>query len=82
LPRSVTQLATKIDQIMLSSAEVAKAPFAPISIIGSVLADEAMTLFKSRGSMIAIHATMVALVAVAALFASLVTLRQPDHCSE
>jgi hypothetical protein len=68
---------------MLSSAEVAaKAPFAPISIIGSVLADEAMTLFKSRGSMIAIHATMVALVAVAALFASLVTLRQPDHCSE
>jgi hypothetical protein len=30
---SVTQLATKIDQIMLSSAEVAaRAPFAPISI--------------------------------------------------
>jgi len=44
---SVTQLATKIDQIMLSSAEVAaKAPFAPISIIGGMLADEAMTLFK------------------------------------
>jgi len=44
---SVTQLATKIDQIMLSSAEVAaKAPFAPISITGGVLADEAMALFK------------------------------------
>jgi tRNA(adenine34) deaminase len=44
---SVTQLATKIDQIMLSSAEVsAKASFAPISITGGVLADEAMALFK------------------------------------
>jgi len=44
---SVTQLATKIDQIMLSSAEVAaKATFAPISITGGVLADEAMALFK------------------------------------
>jgi tRNA(Arg) A34 adenosine deaminase TadA len=44
---SVTQLATKIDQIMLSSAEVAaKALFAPISITGGVLADEAMALFK------------------------------------
>ena len=43
---SVTQLATKIDQIMLSSAEVAaKAQFAPISITGGVLADEAMALF-------------------------------------
>jgi tRNA(Arg) A34 adenosine deaminase TadA len=43
---SVTQLATKIDQIMLSSADVAaKAPFAPISITGGVLADEAMRLF-------------------------------------
>ena len=43
---SVTQLATKIDQIMLSSAEVAaKAKFAPISITGGVLADEAMKLF-------------------------------------
>ena len=43
---SVTQLATKIDQITLSSAEVAaKAPFAPISITGGVLADEAMALF-------------------------------------
>jgi tRNA(adenine34) deaminase len=44
---SVTQLATKINQIMLSSADVAaKAPFAPISITGGVLADEAMQLFK------------------------------------
>lgn len=43
---SVTQLASKIDQIMLSSADVAaKAPFAPISITGGVLADEAMKLF-------------------------------------
>jgi hypothetical protein len=42
----VTLLATKIDQIMLSSAAVAaKAPFAPISITGGVLADEAMRLF-------------------------------------
>ena len=44
---SLTQLATKINQIMLSSAEVAaRAPFAPISITGGVLADEAMALFK------------------------------------
>jgi tRNA(adenine34) deaminase len=43
---SVAQLAGKIDQIMISSAEIAaKAPFAPISITGGVLADEAMTLF-------------------------------------
>src|SRR6516225_5350205 len=43
---SVTQLATKIDQIMLSSAEVAaKASYAPISITGGVLADDAMALF-------------------------------------
>src|SRR5258708_4989190 len=43
---SVAQLATKIDQIMLSSAEhAAKAPFAPISITGGVLADEAVALF-------------------------------------
>jgi tRNA(adenine34) deaminase len=44
---SVVQLATKINQIMLSSAEVAaQAPFAPISITGGVLADEAMQLFR------------------------------------
>jgi len=43
---SVAQLATKIDQIMLSSADVAAtALFAPISITGGVLADEAMALF-------------------------------------
>jgi tRNA(adenine34) deaminase len=43
---SVTQLATKIDQIMITSAELAaRAPFAPISITGGVLADEAMALF-------------------------------------
>jgi len=44
---SVTQLAAKIDQIMLSSADIAaKARFAPIAITGGVLADEAMALFK------------------------------------
>ena len=44
---SVTQLASKIDQIMLSSEEVAaSAKFAPIAIAGGVLADEAMALFK------------------------------------
>ena len=43
---SVTQLATRIDQIMISSAEVrAKSVFVPISITGGVLADEAMALF-------------------------------------
>jgi hypothetical protein len=43
---SIAQLATKINQIMVSSAELAaKAPFAPISITGGVLADEAMALF-------------------------------------
>jgi tRNA(adenine34) deaminase len=43
---SVQQLATKIDQIMIPSAEVAaKAPFSPITITGGVLADEAMQLF-------------------------------------
>ena len=43
---SVAQIAARLDQIMLSSADVAaKAPFAPISITGGVLADEAMRLF-------------------------------------
>ena len=43
---SVDQLATKIDQIMVSSAEIrAKSIFVPISITGGVLADEAMALF-------------------------------------
>ena len=43
---SVEQLATRIDQIMTSSAELrAKALFVPMSITGGVLADEAMALF-------------------------------------
>jgi tRNA(adenine34) deaminase len=43
---SLVQLATRIDQIMLTSADVAaKTPFAPISITGGVLAQEAMALF-------------------------------------
>ena len=46
---SVQQLASKIDQIMLSSADVAAtARFAPISITGGVLADMAMQLFDKR----------------------------------
>ena len=45
---SVAQLATKIDQIMLSTADIAaKAPFAPITITGGVLADESMALFNN-----------------------------------
>ena len=44
---SVQQLATKLDQIMISSADIAaKAPFVPITITGGVLADEAMQLFR------------------------------------
>jgi tRNA(adenine34) deaminase len=43
---SLDQLAKKIDQIMIPSAEVAaKSPFAPISITGGVLAEEAISLF-------------------------------------
>jgi tRNA(adenine34) deaminase len=43
---SIAQLATRINQIMLTDAEVAaKATFAPISITGGVLADEEMALF-------------------------------------
>src|SRR5256886_4012268 len=43
---SIAQLATKIDQIIISSAELAaKAPLAPIAITGGVLADEAVALF-------------------------------------
>jgi tRNA(Arg) A34 adenosine deaminase TadA len=43
---SLTQLAAKIDQIMLTSADVAaKAPFVHISITGGILSDEAMQLF-------------------------------------
>jgi tRNA(adenine34) deaminase len=43
---SVEQIASRMDQIMISSAELAaKTPFVPISITGGVLADEAMRLF-------------------------------------
>jgi len=43
---SLQQLATRIDQIMVTSADLAaKASFAPIAITGGVLADEAMKLF-------------------------------------
>jgi tRNA(adenine34) deaminase len=43
---SIAQLATKIGQIMVSSADIAaKASFAAISITGGVLADEAMALW-------------------------------------
>jgi len=46
---SVEQLATRIEQIMIPSAEVAaKAPFAPITITGGVLAHEAMQLFANE----------------------------------
>jgi tRNA(adenine34) deaminase len=44
---SIDQLATRIDEIMISSRELAaKTPFAPIAISGGVLADEAMKLFS------------------------------------
>jgi len=43
---SVDQLATRIDQIMISSADLAaRAKYAPIAVTGGVLADEAMALF-------------------------------------
>jgi len=46
---SLEQLATKIDQIMVPSQELAaKASFAPIAIKGGVLADEAMRLFAKK----------------------------------
>jgi tRNA(Arg) A34 adenosine deaminase TadA len=45
---SIEQLATKIGQIMVPCAEVAKqTPFAEIGITGGVLADETLALFKS-----------------------------------
>ena len=44
---SVEQLSTRIERIMISSAELAaKAPFSRISITGGVLAEEAMRLFN------------------------------------
>jgi tRNA(adenine34) deaminase len=46
---SVEQLLTRIDQIMITGAELAqRAPFAPIEITGGVLAEEAMALFPPR----------------------------------
>jgi tRNA(adenine34) deaminase len=44
---SIDQLATKIGQIMISSEDVAaKTPFETIDIVGGVLADKAIGLFK------------------------------------
>ena len=44
---SVAQLATQMNQIMITSEDLAAcAPFAPIAITGGVLADEAMSLFR------------------------------------
>jgi tRNA(adenine34) deaminase len=46
---SVEQLATRLDQIMISSEELARrAPFVTISVTGGVLAEEAMALFAGR----------------------------------
>ena len=53
---SIAQLATLMDQIMIASADIAaRETFAPVSITGGVLADEAMTLF--RASMAKLSAT-------------------------
>ena len=44
---SITQLATKIGQIMVTNSEIAgKTPFLDIAITGGVLAEESMKLFK------------------------------------
>jgi tRNA(adenine34) deaminase len=44
---SIAELATRLEQIMLTSADVAsQAPFTEIEITGGVLADEAMALFR------------------------------------
>jgi tRNA(adenine34) deaminase len=44
---SLKELSTKVDQIALTSEDIAtKAPFAPIDITGGVLSDKAMRLFK------------------------------------
>jgi tRNA(adenine34) deaminase len=46
---SIEQLLTRIDQIKITSAELARlTPFAPIEITGGVLAQEAMALFPPR----------------------------------
>lgn len=47
---SLEQLATVIDQIMITASDLtARAKFAPIEITGGVLADEAMALFRKKG---------------------------------
>jgi tRNA(adenine34) deaminase len=44
---SIAQLATKIEQIMITDADIAdKTPFAEIALTGGVLAEDAMKLFK------------------------------------
>jgi tRNA(adenine34) deaminase len=44
---SIQQLAAKIGQIRISSADIAaKSPFPPVAITGGVLADDAMQLFS------------------------------------
>jgi tRNA(adenine34) deaminase len=44
---SIAQLATKIGQIMVTSAEIAaQTPFADITLTGGVLAEESLALFK------------------------------------
>jgi tRNA(adenine34) deaminase len=46
---SIAQLATRMNQIIVTSEELAaKASFAQIEITGGVLADEAMTLFAKK----------------------------------
>lgn len=46
---SIAQLATLMDQIMITSTDIAaRETFAPVAITGGVLADEAMALFRER----------------------------------
>ena len=46
---SIEQLATLMDQIMITDVELAaRAKFAPVSITGGVLAEEAMALFRKK----------------------------------
>jgi tRNA(adenine34) deaminase len=46
---SIAQLATRMNQIMITSEELAaKASFAPIKITGAVLANEVTALFPKR----------------------------------
>lgn len=42
---SVPQIGERMNQIMITSAEIAQGPFLPIMITGGVLADEAVRLF-------------------------------------